>query len=409
MSLRSTALEVVAARPVPTRCVSRKLAGRHVTWVSPAATGSASSIDQYAAEPACWREEVVDVVEAGLLGPLTGTVLVVLIGSALCSGTETALLSVPSVRARQLAESGGRKAQALLAIKEHIARPIAAIVVLNNVFNIVGSIAVGSVAAATFGAGWVGVVSGVLTFLVILFGEIMPKTLAERHAERVSLWVAVPMRGLTWVLTPVVVVFEVLIRPLTRGDRGPSTNEAEIRLLAGIGRSEGVIEADEMEMIQRVFQLNDRLARDLMTPRTAVTWLPADQPIVAARPDIVASEHSRILVAEGDLDQVIGVAFKHDLLTALLEGADTTVGEHARSVEAVPWLARADDLLQQFRRGRQHLVLVIDEYGGTMGIVTLEDVLEVLTGPIVDETDRRPDLRGYARARARQRTRPLSG
>ncbi len=349
------------------------------------------------------------MIESGMLGPLIGTVLVVLIGSALCSGTETALLSVPSVRARQLAESGGRRAQALLAIKEHIARPIAAVVVLNNIFNIVGSIAVGRVAVAAFGVGWVGVVSGVLTFLVILFGEIIPKTLAERHAERVSLWTALPMRGLTLVLTPIVVVFEVLIRPLTRGDRGPSTNEAEIRLLAGIGRSEGVIEADEMEMIQRVFQLNDRLARDLMTPRTAVTWLPADQPIGEARADIVASEHSRILVADGDLDQAVGVAFKHDLLAALLEGSDTTMADHARPVEAVPWLARADDLLQQFRRGRQHLVLVIDEYGGTMGLVTLEDVLEVLTGPIVDETDRRPDLRGYARARARQRTRPLSG
>lgn len=204
-------------------------------------------------------------------------------------------------------------------------------------------------------------------------------------------------------------VFEVLIRPLTRGERGPSTNEAEIRLLAGIGRSEGVIEADEMEMIQRVFQLNDRLARDLMTPRTAVTWLPADQPIEEARAEVIASAHSRILVADGELDQVIGVALKHDLLAALLEGSEATVGDHARPVDAVPWLVRADDLLQQFRHGRQHLVLVIDEYGGTMGLVTLEDVLEVLTGPIVDETDLRPDLRGYARARAHQRTRPPSG
>ncbi len=345
------------------------------------------------------------MVEPGLLGPLIGTVLIVLIGSGLCAGTETALLSVPSVRVRQLADGGGRQSRALLAIKEHIARPIAAVVVMNNVFNIVGSIAVGRVAAAAFGVGWVGVVSGVLTFLVILFGEILPKTFAERHAERVALLTALPMRGLTWVLTPVVMVFELLTRPLTRGDRGPSTNEEQIRLLAGIGRSEGVIEADEMEMVHRVFQLNDRLARDLMTPRTAVTWLPADQPIEAVRDDIISSEHSRILVADGDLDQVIGVALKHDLLTALLEGSKATVGDHARSVEAVPWVARADDLLQQFRHGRQHLAPVIDEHGGTMGVVTLEDVLEVLTGPIVDETDRRPDLRGYARARARQRTR----
>jgi CBS domain containing-hemolysin-like protein len=346
------------------------------------------------------------VVDSGTLGTLIVSVLVVLIGSGLCSGTETALLSVPSVRARQLAEHGGNRARALLAIKQHIARPIAAIVVLNNVFNIVGSIVVGAVATTTFGSQWVGVVSGVLTFLIILFAEILPKTLGERYAEQVALGVAIPIRGLTTLLTPIVVLLEVLMRPLTRGDRGPSTNEAEIRLLAGIGRAEGVIEDDEVEMIQRVFQLNDRMARELMSPRIAVTWLDADTPVAEARADILASEHTRILVASGDLDNVVGIALKHELLAALLDDATATVGQLARPVEAVPWLARADDLLRQFRHGREHLVLVIDEYGGMLGVVTLEDVVEVLTGPIVDETDRRADLRDYARTRARQRIHP---
>jgi CBS domain containing-hemolysin-like protein len=99
----------------------------------------------------------------------------------------------------------------------------------------------------------------------------------------------------------------------------------------------------------------------------------------------------------------VGIALKQDLLRALLEDADTTVADHVRPVEAVPWLIRADELLQRFRRQQEHLAIVIDEYGGTLGVVTLEDVIEVLTGPIVDETDRRPDLRDYARARARAR------
>jgi CBS domain containing-hemolysin-like protein len=337
------------------------------------------------------------------MGTLVGTVLVVLIGSALCSGSETALLSVPGVRARQLAAEGSRRGRTLLSIKERIARPISAIVVLNNVFNIVGSIAVGSVAVSTFGQRWVGVVSGVLTFLVILFAEIVPKTLGERYAERVALWVAIPVRGLTTALTPLVVLFELLTRPLTRGDRGPSTTESEIRLLADIARSEGIIEDDEVEMIQRVFQLNDRTARELATPRTALTWLDADQRVLDVRDEILRSEHSRIVVAAGDLDEVVGIALKQDLLRALLEDADTTVADHVRPVEAVPWLIRADELLQRFRRQQEHLAIVIDEYGGTLGVVTLEDVIEVLTGPIVDETDRRPDLRDYARARARAR------
>jgi CBS domain containing-hemolysin-like protein len=334
---------------------------------------------------------------------LVVSVLSVLLGSALCSGSEAALLSVPIVRARQLAETGSKRGLALLAIEEQIARPISAIVVLNNIFNIVGSIIVGNLSARVFGNAWVGVVSGVLTFLVILFGEIMPKTLGERHAEHVGLWIALPVRAITTALTPLIVVFETLMRPIAGGPRPPSTNEAEIRLLARIGRVEGIIEEDEADMIQRVFQLNDRSARDLMTPRTAVTWLDANRPIAEAREDILASEHSRILVAEGHLDRVVGVALKHDLLTALLDdAAGTTVGLRARPVHVVPWLVRADDLLEQFRSRREHLMVVADEHGGVMGVVTLEDVIEILTGQIVDETDRRPDLRQYARNRRRR-------
>jgi CBS domain containing-hemolysin-like protein len=330
-------------------------------------------------------------------------VLVVLVGSGLCSGSETALLSVPMVRARQLASEGGRAAKALLAIKQEIARPISAIVVLNNVFNIVGSIAVGMIAAAEFGEAWVGVVSGVLTFLVILFAEIMPKTLAERYAEQVAVAVALPVRAITTLLTPIVVVFETLMRPLTRGERGPSISEAEIRILARIGRAEGVIEEDEVEMIQRVFRLNDLTARELMTPRTAVTWLDGTRSIAQVRDDILASEHTRIVVADGDLDHAYAVALKHELLAALLDDPEATVGQHTRDVSAVPWMKRADQLLDFFRTQREHLAIVIDEYGGTIGVVTLEDVIEVLTGPIMDETDRRVDLRTYARARGRVR------
>jgi CBS domain containing-hemolysin-like protein len=339
---------------------------------------------------------------------LVVAVTVVLIGSGLCSGTETALLSVPVVRARQLAAEGGRPARALLAIKQQIARPISAIVVLNNIFNIVGSIAVGTIAAAEFGERWVGVVSGVLTFLVILFAEIMPKTLGERYAEQVSLVVALPVRGLTTVMTPLVWLFETLMRPLTRGERAPSISESEIRILARIGSSEGVIEDHEVEMIHRVFQLNDLTARELMTPRTALTWLDADRPIAEVRDEILASEHTRIVVAPGDLDDAVGVVHKHDLLAAMLDDGHprSTVSDHVRPVAAVPWVARADDLLQRFLQRHEHLALVIDEYGGVTGVVTLEDVIEVLTGPIVDETDRRPDLRDFARARARQRLIP---
>ncbi|MTV27662.1 HlyC/CorC family transporter [Nitriliruptoraceae bacterium ZYF776] len=332
------------------------------------------------------------------------TVLVVLVGSGICACAEIAILSVPPPRARQLAEEGGRRAATLRDLREDVTRPISAIVVLNNVFNIVGSTVVGATAASVLGSGAVGVVSGILTFLIILFGEIGPKTLGERFAEPIGLTLALPVRWLTVALTPLVVVLELLMRPITRGDRGPTTDEAQIRMLARIGRSEGVIEDDELEMLHRVFQLNDLRTDDLVTPRTTVTWLDAADPVADVRGSVVASPHSRIVVADGDLDRTVGVAFKHELLTALLDGDGGVVGDHVHEVMEVPGSVRADDLLARFREARQHLAVVVDEFGGTAGVVTLEDVIEVLTGPIVDETDVREDLRRYARERSALRS-----
>lgn len=131
-------------------------------------------------------------------------VLIMLVGSALCSGTETALLSVPLLKARQLAQSRKPRAMALLSIRQKVNRPIATIVILNNLFNIVGSIVIGSIAADVFGDTLLGIFSGILTFLVIVFAEILPKTVAEQYAQPIALTVAIPMKGLTWVMTPFV-------------------------------------------------------------------------------------------------------------------------------------------------------------------------------------------------------------
>ena len=129
-----------------------------------------------------------------------------------------------------------------------------------------GSIVIGSLAAEVFGDTLLGVFSGVLTFLVIVFAEILPKTLAEQHAQRIALIMAIPVRGMTWVMTPFVVLLERITAPFTRRGRLPTTNETEIKLLASIGYQEGIIEADEAEMIRRVFRLNDITAAQIMTP-----------------------------------------------------------------------------------------------------------------------------------------------
>lgn len=330
-------------------------------------------------------------------------VLIMLIGSAVCSGTETAVLSVPVLKARQLAQSRKPRALALLSIKQKINRPIATIVVLNNLFNIVGSIVIGSLAAEVFGDAVLGVFSGILTFLVIVFAEILPKTLAEQHAQSIALLMAIPVRALTWAMTPFVVLLERITAPFSRSRRLPTTNETEIKLLASIGYQEGIIEEDEAEMIRRVFRLNDITAAQMMTPRVELTYLPGATAIAELKTDILASPHSRILLIEEDVDHIQGIVLKDDLLMALIEGqGDRPASSLQRPIRFIAESERADHLLQDFQANREHIAVVVDEYGGVSGVVTLEDILEELTGEIVDETDRNVDLQALARQRRKR-------
>ncbi|MGC1305949.1 MAG: hemolysin family protein [Phormidesmis sp.] len=331
-------------------------------------------------------------------------VFIVIIGSALCSGTEAALLSIPVLRVRQLTQSKPTPAAiALLAIRQHVSRPIATIVIFNNVFNIVGSIVVGRIAAASFDNTGLGIFSAVLTFFIILFAEILPKTIGERYAEQIGLTVAIPVRGMTFFCTPLIWLLEHITAPLTKGNRRPITDESEIKLLTVLGYQEGLIEDDEVEMIDRVFRLNDLKAADIMTPRVAITFLPGDAILRDIQDEIIKSQHTRILVIDEDLDHVIGVALKAELLTALVQGkGDAPIKTLMRQVHYVPDTERTDRLIKTFQSLREHLMVVVDEYGGVSGVVTLEDTLEVLTGEIVDETDRNVDLQAFARQRQKR-------
>jgi CBS domain containing-hemolysin-like protein len=209
---------------------------------------------------------------------------------------------------------------------------------------------------------------------------------------------------LTILFTPIVWLIERLVAPIVGTHKNPTTNEAEIRLLARIGQQEGVIERDESEMIERVFRLNDTVAGHIMTPRVSITYLHADDTLAAARERILSSEHTRMLVIGDAIDDVRGIALRSELLAALLAGQEQQlVAANMRPAAFVPASAHADKLLEVFRQTRQHLSVVVDEYGGVAGVVTLEDVLEVLTGEIVDETDRVADLQDEARRKNQSR------
>ena len=247
-------------------------------------------------------------------------VLIVLTGSAICACAETALFSVSRVRVKQLAQSKKPAAVVLQSIRSKMNRPIATIVILNNIFNIVGSIVIGSLAAKVLGDTWLGLFSSILTFLIIVCGEIVPKTVGERYSEPIALVVAIPVQFLTVIFTPLVWLMEQITSPFTQQRKLPTTNEAEIRFLTMIGYKEGVIEDDEAEMIQRVFQLNDLTAAELMTPRVIVTFLEGNSTLIESQEEIIASEHTRILVIEESIDKVIGYSLKDELLAAIIRG-----------------------------------------------------------------------------------------
>ena len=325
-------------------------------------------------------------------------IAVVLLSSAICSGSEAALFSVRLVKVRRLAQSKRPNALALLSIREQMNRPIATIVILNNIANIVGTIVVGFIATDVLGKQWLGVVSGILTFLVILFSEIIPKTLGERYSDQISLVIARPVAGLTRILTPLIWCIEKITNPLTAGGNSFTTDEAEIKLLAKMGQEAGTIEDDEFEMLRKIFDLNDMTAADLMTPRVVMTYLKGHLTLDEGKEDILNSPHSRIIVIGETPDQVTGVALKTDLLAGIIEGKlDQSISHFAYKVHFVLGRKRANQLLSIFQQTRQHLAVVVDEYGGVSGVVTLEDVLEVLTGPLVDETDTVADLQEFAR------------
>ena len=323
---------------------------------------------------------------------------VVLLSSAICSGSEAALFSVPIVKVRRMVQSNRPGAQALLFIREQMNRPIATIVILNNIANIVGTSVVVTVATKVLGNQWLSLVSGVLTFLVIIFSEIIPKTVGERYSEQIAVIIARPVAGLTRILTPLVWCIEKITNPLTAAGNSFTTDEAEIQLLAKMGQEAGTIEDDEFEMIRKIFDLNDMTAADLMTPRVVMTYLKGDLTLAEAKEDILNSPHSRIIVIGETLDQVTGVALKTELLAGIIEEElDQSISNFAHKVHFVLGRKRADQLLSIFQQTRQHLAVVVDEYGGVSGVVTLEDVLEVLTGPLVDETDTVVDLQEFAR------------
>lgn len=330
---------------------------------------------------------------------LVVAVVLVLLFSAIASGTEAAIFSLPLSKAKT---ETGRIGKILSAVKDNPTRLISTIVIFSNLSNIVGTFIVAALASKVLSSGTMNWFPWFLTSLIIIFAEIIPKTLGERYSLTIAKFMILPMLVLTWILSPIVFLLGRFVMLFSSGTR-PSTSESEIRMLATMGCEEGVIEHDEAEHLHRIFELKDSFAVDIMTPRTALTWLRGSDKLCDIKAKVALSQHSRIVVFGKDLDEVQGVLLKNKVLELLATNADEsfTIDQYVEPVESFAEFTPADLLLEYFKKSRVHLVVVRDEYGGLSGIVTLEDVLEVLTGEIVDETDSCVDLQKEARKKGR--------
>jgi putative hemolysin len=337
-------------------------------------------------------------------------VAMALASSFVCSISEAVLLTVTHAQIEALGKS--HAADLLRNFKRELDQPIAAILTLNTTAHTIGASVAGAYYGDVFDPKTLWIFSVLFTLAVLLFSEIIPKTLAVASAGTLAVPVAYGVAGLVVVLKPLLKVTRAIARLLRPSSAQPITSLEEIRLLASLGRTEGAVGKLAADMIEGVATLRELRARDVMVPRARVVYLSGLRTLEENLEVVRRTGHSRFpYTPTGDLDRVEGVVLVKDLMFTLREVEDIELEKLATKALVVPSATTLERLLRNFQQERRHLAIVVDEYGGTEGIVTLEDVLEEIVGEIEDESDRvdpfvtkRADgsvvCRGWAEARA---------
>jgi CBS domain containing-hemolysin-like protein len=315
---------------------------------------------------------------------------VALVVSFMCSIFESVLLSMNHAQVELLVEKGKASGRILKAFKERIDIPISAILITNTAAHTIGTAVAGATYADAFDPETLWIFTLVFTVVVLLLTEIIPKTLGVAYAAKLAKPVAYGIRGLTILLRPLVLVTESISRSLRSDKEAPITSLDEIRLLATIGHSEGVVGEQAAGMIVGASELRKLAATNVMVPRQEVVFLSHDDSPADVVRTIGQSGYSRFPYSpSGDLDQVVGVVFAKEILSQLVDTQADTIKWQSLVHESivVPETVALDSLLRTFRQRRRHMALVVDEYGDFQGIVTLEDVIEEVVGDIFDESD----------------------
>ncbi len=318
---------------------------------------------------------------------------------AIASAVEAALTNISGLRLRQLMERGVPRAQAISDLLTNPQRFSVAVRFINTVSLLtIGSLVLySSYQFATWWSHFLAVI--IATLVVLIFGVAVPKALAVRNPERTALTLFGPINTLRVVVAPLVAVAELLAGPFVRvlGGRsspaGRFVTEEELRMLVNVGEDEGVIQQEEEDLIHSIFEFGDTVVREVMVPRPYIVAVEDDCSVGDAADVALKSGHTRIPVYRESIDTVVGVATVQDMMRALRGNqVDERVTIVMRPVHYVPETKKVDELLRELQKGRMHLTVVIDEYGGTAGLVTIEDLLEEIVGEIRDEYDVEPQM-----------------
>ncbi len=310
---------------------------------------------------------------------------------------EVSLATISRAHVRKLSEKGVSSAQRVDALLTDAQRFLSGVIVLKTIAITIAAATITWIVLWMGGGGWAFAGALLVGGLALLFLQIVGRALAVQHPLDTALRVVSPLRWLIFLVSPVVWLIMRIARLLGVADEQSERNiflsEDGLRLLLNMGDGERLIEEDERELIDSIFRFSETTVGEVMVPRVDVVALPKDTPLMEALDVIVSAGHSRIPLYDDTIDRIVGVLYAKDLLTCFRDGrTDITVDEIMRPPYFVPETAMVDDLLADLQQKRTHLAIVVDEYGGTAGIVTIEDLLEEIVGEIQDEYDSEPPM-----------------
>ena len=340
----------------------------------------------------------------GNVGPLITYMLLALVVSSICSVLEATLFSTPITFINTLEQQGAKGAARLKKLKTDIDRPISAILIVNTIANTVGASLVGAEAAKLFQSTGVGVISGLFTFLILVFSEIIPKTIGSNYWRNLAVPASAVIQGMIYITYPIVWLVEKFTHLLT-DDSAPSVSREEVVAMVSTGAEEGVLEKEENKMIQNLLKLDDVTAHEIMTPSSVVTMAESSQTIREFYNSDDFAKFSRIpLYEEENDDYITGYVLKQEILEKLAQDKfNIKLKDLARPILSFNEDESVSNIWEKLLEKKEHISVIIDEYGSMRGIVTMEDVIETMLGfEIVDEKDEVVDMQELAKEQWQQ-------